>query len=282
MPPIVDAHHHLWDRSMTQFDHKWHEDKGHEKICKNFLPPDLEPLIKAKGVEKTVFVQTQHDTRENDWVLDLADQYDWMAGVVGWVDLAGDDCEAQIEKYKSKSKFAGVRHIVQGEKDDDFILRDDVSKGLALLEKHDLAYDLLFFVKHIKHAKTVAAKFPNLRLVIDHLAKPVIKNQDMTGWKEDFVAAAKHENVYCKLSGMVTEADWENWKPADLKPYVETALEAYGAERCMFGSDWPVCELAGSYGEVFDALMDCIGGVSEAERGHILGQNAIEFYRLKL
>ena len=104
----------------------------------------------------------------------------------------------------------------------------------------------------------------------------------MTGWKEDFVAAAKHENVYCKLSGMVTEADWENWKPADLKPYVETALEAYSAERCMFGSDWPVCELAGSYGEVFDALMDCIGGVSEAERGHILGQNAIEFYRLKL
>ena len=171
---------------------------------------------------------------------------------------------------------------MQGEKDDDFIVRDDVSKGLALLEKHDLAYDLLFFVKHIKHAKTVAAKFPNLRLVIDHLAKPVIKNQDMTGWKEDFVAAAKHENVYCKLSGMVTEADWENWKPADLKPYVETALEAYGAERCMFGSDWPVCELAATYGEAFDALMECIGGVSESERGHILGQNAIEFYKLKV
>jgi L-fuconolactonase len=205
-----------------------------------------------------------------------------MAGVVGWVDLADDDCESQIEKYKSKSKFVGVRHLVQGEPDNDFILRDDVSRGLALLEKYDLAYDLLFFVKHLKHAQTVAAKFPNLRLVIDHLAKPVIKNQEMAGWKENFVAAAKHENVYCKLSGMVTEAHWQNWKPADLKPYVETALEAFGAERCMFGSDWPVCELAANYGEVFDALMDCIGGVSEVERGHILGQNAIDFYRLKV
>lgn len=280
MSIIVDAHHHLWDRQMDDFDHSWQEDEGHEKICKNFLPSDLEPLIKSAGVDKTVFVQTQHDTRENDWVLELANQYDWMAGVVGWVDLAGDQCESQIEKYKSQPKFVGVRHITQGEPDDDYIVRDDVARGLGLLEKHDVAFDLLFFVKHLKHAQSVGKRFPNLRLVIDHLAKPLIKLGATDGWQENFEAAAKCDNIYCKLSGMVTEADWENWKPADLKPYVETALEAFGPDRCMFGSDWPVSELAASYTEVFDALVECIGGVSDSERAKILGENAMKFYQL--
>ena len=280
MSVIVDAHHHLWDRTMDGFDHAWQENEGLEKVCRNFLPSDLQPLIQAAGVDKTVFVQTQHNTLENDWVLDLANQYPWMAGVVGWVDLAGDQCEAQIEKYKSQPKFVGVRHITQDEPDDDFIIRDDVSRGLALLEKHDLAFDLLFYVKHLKHAKAVGTRFPNLRLVIDHLAKPLIKAGTVDGWKEDLEAAAECENIHCKLSGMVTEADWEKWKPADLKPYVETALEAFGPDRCMFGSDWPVSELAASYTEVFDALMECVGGVSESERAGILGTNAMNFYSL--
>ena len=280
MPPIVDAHHHFWDRSMNQFDHKWQEEENHKKICRNFLPEDLAPLIKEKGVEKTVFVQTQHTVQENDWVLSMAEQHEWLAGVVGWVDLAGNDCESQIERYQSKSKFVGVRHLTQGEPDDDFIVSSAVCQGLALLEKYDVAFDLLFFVKHLKHGKTVARKFPNLRLVIDHLAKPAIKNQDMSVWKDELIAASKFENVYCKLSGMVTEADWANWKTTDLKPYVEIAIEAFGPKRCMFGSDWPVCELAASYSAVFDALVECIGGVSEAERAQMLGQTAIDFYRL--
>ena len=279
---IVDSHHHFWDRTDTRFDYSWQESDNLKKICRSFLPADLEPLIKAKGVEKTVFVQTQHNVEENDWALGLAEENDWMAGVVGWVDLASDDCEAQIEKYKAKEKFVGVRHITQDEENDDFIVSDPILRGLGLLEKHDVAFDLLFYVKHIKHAKTVAEKFPNLRLVIDHLAKPVIKEQDMEGWKDHFIAAANCPNVYCKLSGMVTEADWENWKPQDLKPYVEIALDAYGAERCMFGSDWPVCKLAASYEEVFDALVDCIGGLSADEKAHVLGQTAIEFYRLNV
>lgn len=265
---------------MQGYDHAWLEAEGHEKICRNFLPADLEPLIKSKGVDKTVFVQTQHNTIENDWVLELANEFPWIAGVVGWVDLVSDQCEAQIEKYNSQSKFVGVRHLTQGEADDDFIVRDDVSRGLALLEKHDVAFDLLFFVKHLKHAQSVGKRFPNLRLVIDHLAKPLIKVGDTDGWTEDLQAAAKCDNIYCKLSGMVTEADWENWKPADLKPYVETALEAFGPQRCMFGSDWPVSELAASYGEVFDALVECIGGVSESERAQILGHTAMKFYQL--
>lgn len=281
MSLIVDAHHHFWDRQMDGFDHGWQAQEGLEKICRNFLPADLEPLIRSAGIDKTVFVQTQHNTRENDWVLDLANQYPWLAGVVGWVDLAGDQCEAQIEKYKSQPKFVGVRHITQDESDDDFIISAAVSRGLALLEKHDVAFDLLFFVKHIKHAQFVGKRFPNLRLVIDHLAKPHIKQGATEGWEEHFVAAAKCENIYCKLSGMVTEADWQHWKPADLRPYVETALDAFGPDRCMFGSDWPVCELAASYSEVFDALVECIGGVSESERAKILGLNAMDFYRLE-
>ena len=175
-----------------------------------------------------------------------------------------------------------MRHVVQDEPNNDFIVSDDVMRGLGLLEKHEVPYDLLFFVKHLKHAVTVAEKFPNLKFVINHLAKPVIKEAKTEGWIEHFQAAAKCPNVWCKISGMVTEADWENWKPADLKPYVDSALENFGAGRCMFGSDWPVCELAASYQQVFDAMVECIGGVSESEKAKILGQNAIEYYGLNV
>lgn len=279
---IIDSHHHFWDRSLSQFDNSWQENEGLENICKTFLPEHLKPLIDAAGVDKTVFVQTQHNVEENRWVLGLADQHDWIAGVVGWVDLASPECESQVEEFKDHPKFVGVRHVVQDEPNDDFIIQDDVLRGLGVLEKHGVPYDLLFFVKHLKHAVTVANKFPNLRFVIDHLAKPVIKESKTDGWLEHFVAAAKCENVSCKLSGMVTEADWQNWTPDDLTPYVETALENFGSDRCMFGSDWPVCELAASYQQVFDALTQCIGGVSESEREKILGKNAIEFYGLNV
>lgn len=277
---IIDSHHHYWDRSLEQFDNSWQEAPKLEKICRSFLPTDLKPLIDAAGVDRTIFVQTQHNVEENRWVLGLAEENDWMAGVVGWVDLAGDECEAQIEEFKDNPKFLGVRHVVQDEADDDFIVRDDVMRGLGLLEKHDVAYDLLFYVKHLKHAATVAKAFPKLRLVINHLSKPEIKDQKMDGWREDFLAAAKCPNVYCKLSGMVTEADWDGWKPADLKPYVDVAIEAFGPTRCMFGSDWPVSVLAASYQQVFDALVECIGGVSESEQALILGGTAAKFYRL--
>ncbi len=280
MSLIVDSHHHFWDRTMAQFDHSWQENEGLEKICRSFVADDLQPLIDHAGVDKTIFVQTQHNVEENRWVLGVAEKHDWIAGVVGWVDLASDECEAQIEEFKVHPKFVGVRHVVQDEKNDDFIVQDDVMRGLGILEKHEIPYDLLFYVKHLKHAATVARKFPSLRLVIDHLAKPAIKEAKTEGWKEHFVEAAKCENVYCKLSGMVTEADHDNWKADDLKPYVETALENFGADRCMFGSDWPVCELAATYQQVFDALIHCIGGVSDSERQKIMGLNAIEFYSL--
>lgn len=279
---IIDSHHHFWDRSLSQFDNSWQENEGLEKICRTFLPEHLKPMIDAAGVDKTVFVQTQHNVEENRWVLNLAEQHDWIAGVVGWVDLSSPNCESQIEEFKDHPKFVGVRHVVQDEPNDDFIIQNDVFRGLGVLEKHSVPYDLLFFVKHLKHAVTVAKRFPNLKFVIDHLAKPIIKDANTEGWIEHFAAAAKCDNVWCKLSGMVTEADWENWKTDDLKPFVETALEHFGADRCMFGSDWPVCELAASYQQVFDALKNCIGELSDSEKAKILGLNAIEFYGLNV
>ncbi len=278
---IIDAHQHFWQKSLS-FDYSWLDAPQHKAINKDFLPADLLKNISQVGVEKTVFVQTQHNVEENRWALGLADQHDFIAGVVGWVDLASPKCEEQLLEFKDNPKFVGIRHITQDEPDDDFIIRDDVRRGLKVLEKHGVPFDLLFYVKHLKHAALIAKEFPNLPMVIDHLAKPRIKEQVTEDWVNNFREAAKQPNVYCKLSGMVTEADWEIWKPADLKPYVETALEAFTPQRCMYGSDWPVCELAASYKDVFNALKEIVGPLTESEHAAIFGKTANEFYGLNL
>ncbi|MCH8829245.1 MAG: amidohydrolase family protein, partial [Planctomycetes bacterium] len=207
-------------------------------------------------------------------------RHEFIAGVVGWVDLASPGCEDQLLEFKEHPKFVGIRHVTQDEADDDFILRPDVIRGLKFLEKHQMPFDLLFTVKHLRHAATLARELPELPMVIDHLAKPRIKDRVMEGWQDDLRAAAKSANIFCKLSGMITEADRQNWKPADLKPYVEIALEAFGADRCLFGSDWPICELAGSYEQVHSALLDAIGPIGETERKKIFGKTACRFYGL--
>lgn len=276
---IIDAHQHFWQRSLP-FDYGWLEAPQHKAINKDFLPADLQQNISQVGVDKTIFVQTQHNLEENRWALKLAAENNFLAGVVGWVDLASPDCEEQLLEFKENPLFVGIRHITQDEPDDDFIVRDEVRRGLKVLEKHNVPFDLLFYVKHLKHAAPLAKEFPNLPFVIDHLAKPRIKEQVTDDWINNFKAAAKHPNVYCKLSGMVTEADWENWKPDDLRPYVETALEAFTPQRCMYGSDWPVCELAASYEEVFNALKETVGVLSETEQQRIFSETAKEFYRL--
>jgi L-fuconolactonase len=281
---IIDAHQHFWQRSLP-FDYAWHEAPGMEPLRQDFLPADLAPLLQAAGVDGAVFVQTQHDLAENRWALGLAERHDWLLGVVGWVDLASPECAAQVEEFAAHPKFVGVRHITQDEPDDDFIVRPDVLRGLATLARHGVPFDLLFYVKHLRHAAPVARRFPDLPLAIDHLAKPRIVDGPprprSDGWMEALQAAAQCDNVYCKLSGMITEADWREWRPADLRPYVDAALEFFGPERCMFGSDWPVCLLAGSYQQAFDALCECIGELSEAERARILGGTAAAFYGLR-
>lgn len=178
-----------------------------------------------------------------------------------------------------KATRRGLRHLTQGEPDDDFIVRDDVLRGLKVLEKHRVPFDLLFFVRHLRHAATVAQMFPDLPLVLDHLGKPMIKARRLDNWETDFRAAAAYPNVYCKLSGIVTEADWRNWKPADLKPYVDVALSAFGPARCMFGSDWPVCELAGRYADIYGAVNQLLQYLSTNEKALVFGQTAMEFYK---
>ncbi|MDG2184051.1 MAG: amidohydrolase family protein [Mariniblastus sp.] len=281
MNMIIDSHHHLWDRSRTEFDYSWQESDQLKKICKSFLPVDLEPLLESAGVSGTVMVQTQHNLEENRWALQLAENNRWILGVVGWVDLASQQCEEQLLEFKEHPKFVGVRHVTQDEPDPDFIIREDISRGLEVLEKHGVPFDLLFYLPHLKHAETVARRFPNLRLVIDHLGKPDIKSGQIDRWKSDLSRAARHENVYCKLSGMITEADWESWTAVDLQPFVNTAIELFGPHRCMFGSDWPVCELAGSYQQVLGTLQQCVKGLDPQDQLQIMGKTAIDFYRLQ-
>ncbi len=277
---VIDAHQHFWDRSHPTFEHSWQEKPGMEAICRSFLPADLKPLIDEVGVEKTIFVQTQHDVEENRWALGLVDDYDFIAGIVGWVDLASEACEDQLLEFKDQPKFVGVRHVTQDEPDDDFIIRANVIRGLRVLEKHAVPFDLLFYVKHLHHARALAEMLPDLPMVIDHLSKPQIKAHRTDNWIENFRAAAACPNVFCKLSGMITEADWQNWQPADLKPYVDAALELFGPDRLMFGSDWPVCELAGSYRQVYEALVVALGPISDDERSNIFGGTAARFYGL--
>ena len=275
---IIDAHQHFWKRGL--FDTRWLETPRHEPICRDFLPADLEPLLKTAGVDYSVFVQTQHDTEENLWALREADLYPFIAGVVGWIDLSSPLCEDQLVEFRNFPKFVGVRHITQDEPDDDFIIRPDVIRGLHVLQKHRVPFDLLFYVKHLRHAATLAKELPELPMVIDHLAKPEIRAQRTDNWETNFRAAAKFPNVCCKLSGMVTEADWEGWTPEDLQVYVDVALDAFGPERLMYGSDWPVSELAGDYQDVFNALRDCLTRLSDSERDAIYCQTAKRFYGL--
>jgi L-fuconolactonase len=197
------------------------------------------------------------------------------------VDLVSESCEEQLQELIAHPRFSGIRHIVQDEPDEDFIVRPEVFRGLRVLERHGVPYDLLFYHQHLRHAVTVARAFPELPLVIDHLAKPRIREGVLEPWAAELRAAAACPNVYCKLSGLVTEADWSGWTVADLRPYVMTALEAFGPARCMYGSDWPVCELAAEYGEVYGALRELLGGLSESESARVFGGTAIEFYRLR-
>ncbi|MAW34054.1 MAG: amidohydrolase [Proteobacteria bacterium] len=280
MTEIIDSHQHFWVLGMEGYDQSFLSDKKRAKIRQSYLPQDLEAATSTTPVNRSIFVQTQHHVAENDWALALADRHDFIAGVVGWVDLASTSCEDQILTYKDYPKFVGVRHVTHDEPDKDFILRDDVLKGLALLEKHQLPFDLLFFQHHLHHAVTLAKAFPKLRLVIDHLSNPSIAEGLFGLWEKNFRAAAEFPNIFCKLSGMITQASWKTWTASDLQPYVDIAIEAFGPNRLMFGSDWPVCLLAGTYPEVYNSLNQILTRLDESERMQILGITAQRFYQL--
>ena len=280
MTPTVDAHHHLW-RLGGDLRYDWLEQPGLESIHRDALPEDLHPLLQSAGIDRSIFVQTLADLRETRWALDQAEQHPFIAGVVGWVDLQSEDCQRQVEEFQTNLRFVGVRHVVHDEPDRNWIVRPETLRGLRILEARSIPYDLLLRVEHLRHVPTLARALPDLPMVIDHLAKPLIKSGRIEGWVEPMRLAASFPNIFCKLSGMVTEADHHSWNLDQLRLYVDLALELFGPNRLMFGSDWPVCELAALYPEVYRSLREILKPLSEAENAAIFGQTATRFYNLR-
>jgi L-fuconolactonase len=273
----VDAHQHFWMYDRVDYD--WISDDM-SVLQRDFLPADLAPLLASRGFDGCIAVQARQSLRETEWLLDLADAHPFILGVVGWVDLCSPHVGDQLDAFATRRKLVGIRHIVQAEPDDDFLLRADFCRGIALLDARHLAYDILVYPKHLNVAERFARRFPNQRFVLDHLAKPPIAAGELEPWARDVRALAALDHVSCKLSGMVTEADWRTWTPAQIEPYLDTAMEAFGPARVMMGSDWPVCTLAADYGTTVDLVLDYVGRLTENERSLVLGDNAQRFWRL--
>jgi L-fuconolactonase len=278
---IVDAHQHYW--KVDQFDYGWTR-QGVAALDRDFLPAELEPQLGAAGVARTVLVQVLHTDQETRWMLDLARRHASIAGVVGWVDLTAqpDTIAREIETLRGDPKLVGIRHLVHEEPDVDWLRRVDVVRGLGVLEAQGVPFDLLLRPQHVVHVPWLSERLPGLLMVIDHIAKPRIRDAAIQPWADEMLAAAQNPNVWCKLSGMITEADHAAWTPDDLAPYVETTLRAFGEERLMFGSDWPVCTLAGSYDRVIGALRLVLQGIGDETLGWIFGGTAQAFYRLPM
>ena len=277
LPVTIDAHHHLWQRGGT-LNYAWLDTPGLEPIRRDFGPVDLFPLLQAEGIDGSIYVQTLASLDETRWALKQARLHPFIVGVVGWVDLASASCPAQLEEFQADPHFVGVRHVVHDEPDVDFIVQPSIMRGLQTLSQQSVPYDLLLRPEHLHHVARLARDLPDLRMVIDHLAKPEIKAGRLEGWIENFRAASLFPNVFCKLSGMITEADHQSWHAKQLQPYVTQALDLFGPDRLMFGSDWPVCELAGSYHQVHRTARDCLVGLSQAETAAIFGGTAANFY----
>ena len=274
---IIDAHQHFWKFDPVR--DRWINDEM-KVIQKDFLPADLEMLLKENAVDGTVVVQSDQSESENEFQLNNAEQHDFIKGVVGWVDLQSDEIDDKLARYKQFKKLKGFRHVLQGEAQRDLMLQPAFQRGIDLLSKFGFTYDLLILPDQLRYAKQLAANFPRQKFVLDHLAKPGIKSGEINEWKKDIAALASHENVYCKISGMVTEADWKQWKKNDFQPYLDVVVNAFGAKRIMFGSDWPVCLVAASYKEMKEIVDDYFSSFSQSEQDAFFGATAIEFYNL--
>ena len=277
-PMRIDAHQHFWIYNPGEYG--WISGEM-EELKRDFLPPDLKPLLDAAGIDGCVAVQACHTVDETRWLLGLSHRYDFIRGVVGWVDLCAPDVEAQLEPLAADRKFLGVRHVVQAEPDDWFLLREDFCRGIAALARFNLAYDILVFPRQLPAAIDFAAQFPDQRFVLDHIAKPPIAAAELEPWATQIRELARLPNVFCKLSGMVTEADWKQWRADDFRPYLDVVLQAFGPQRLMIGSDWPVCMLSAGYRDVLRIVTDFIAELSPAEQDAILGGACARFYRLE-
>lgn len=275
---IIDAHHHLWKYNTSDFG--WMDDSM-EVLKRDYLPADLETEITEVGVTGTVVVQARQMIEETTWLLEQAEENPFIKGVVGWLDLRSNELKSKLDHFTAHSKLVGLRHVIHDEPDENFMLRPAFLKGIEMLQDYDLTYDLLLFPKHLNRAIDLVRMFPEQRFVLDHISKPFIKTGILQPWKRDIEALAAQANVWCKISGMVTEAKPHKWRYEDFVPYMKVVMDAFGTNRIMLGSDWPVCRLSGEYEEVMAIPMDFFSKLTKAEQTNVLSKNAIECYQLE-
>jgi L-fuconolactonase len=276
--PRIDAHQHFWQYDAAQY--AWIDDTL-APLRRDFLPADGAAAMRTAGFDRCIAVQARQTLEETRWLLALADEFPFIAGVVGWVDLLSANVDAQLESFAGRPKLVGVRHVVQAEPAG-FLARQDFRRGIERIEHFGLAYDILVYARQLPEAIDFAAAFPAGRFVLDHLGKPEIRAGAFDAWRRNLDRLAALPNVYAKLSGLVTEADPGRWTPASLGAYIHAALDAFGADRLMAGSDWPVCTVAGSYRDVMDVVAAAIDGRTAAEREAVLGGTARRFWNLSL
>jgi len=275
----IDSHVHIWNVDEVQY--AWPTPSDGD-LYRNIEPPELKPHLDAAGIQQAILIQAADHEQETEYLLRQAEEHDWIAGVVGWVPLERPiDAAKQLERLTSRPKFKGVRHLIHCEEDPDWLVRANVIDGLKLLSQHKVPFDVVaVFPNHLKHVPTVAERVPELKLVLDHLAKPPIQGGFLSEWEKQLKQAAAYPNVYAKLSGLNTACDWSNWSADDWKPSLEAALEAFTPNRLMFGSDWPVANLAGNYARVAEATEQATAMLSGQERQAIWGGTAATFYQI--
>ena len=272
----IDSHQHFWKFDPVR--HAW-IDSSMQNIAKDFLPKDLKPLLETNLMDGCIAVQADQSETETQFLLGLAEENSFIKGVVGWVDLSAEDLSQRLEVFSKNPLFKGVRHVLQAEKEG-FMLKDQFLRGISELKNFNLTYDILIYPNQLEEARLLIEKNPDQPFVLDHLAKPYIKQQKIKNWASDIKELAKYKNVYCKLSGMVTEADWNHWQFENFKKYLSVAFDTFGSDRLMFGSDWPVCLLAGSYEHVVKIIDLFIENLEQEEKNNIMGGNACNFYNL--
>ena len=275
--PRIDSHQHFWRYHPTH--HSWMTSEM-EILKRDYFPEELLPLLRSANLDGCVAVQASQTEEENIFLLSLAAQHDFIKGIVGWVDLQSDKLAERLAYYKKFEKLKGFRHIIQDELDIDFMLHPNFLRGVGQLSAFGYTYDILIYPMHLPNAITFVNQFPEQLFVVDHLAKPCIRDRKMEPWKDDLKKLARHKNMFCKISGMVTEANWTQWTKADFIPYMDSVVDSFGFDRIMFGSDWPVCTVASSYTEMYEVVFGYFSQFSVSEQDKFYGQNASRFYNL--
>jgi L-fuconolactonase len=273
----IDAHHHFW--KFEKAEYSWISEEM-VALRRDFLPADLHEHMRAVGIAGAISVQARQTLEETRWLLQLAEEHSFLRGVVGWAPLASADIPRYLDELAAHPKLKGIRHALQDEPDDEFMLREDFTRGLSALTGTGLVYDILIHERHLVYAVKLVDRHPNQVFVLDHLAKPLIRGRELSPWRERLKELAARPHVHCKLSGLVTEADWTRWTIDDLRPYFDTALECFGPARLLAGSDWPVCLLASGYERWWETLDELVSALSPSERTSIFGENALRVYRL--